>query len=1190
MTLRSQDTKKHSTHSVLHVLCIDIDAELGDVVQHRMNESGIMTQVVVVHNLSTLVEQLETIRPDVVLSAMSLADCQIKDILHTIRFKYPLVPILLIPAESSPAITEALRLGADDYVLRSRLQRLPYAIQLASEKKQIEGEKRHIEQELAVNKELYRVVMDNSPDITSIMLKDGTVSYTNKAFAKVLHIKHVPSPYPGSRFPSLSIADFIAPHDIEEFITVFQEVLHSGDSHDIVIRCIAADGTLVYVESRLERITTEHKTFAVIIVSRDITQRYTQEQELRRLKDELENRVQQQRLAVEESEEQLDLQVQEREEAERHIKIAYSIINQANDAMILFSSQGKVLFMNDVAATSLGYTWSEIQALKPHEICQEISSEAEWRLFRHRLYQQTTTITEVHYLRSDREYMPVEITAKIIRVQSENFILVVGYDLSERRKHERELRMAYNLINQSHDGIIVSELNGRIISTNRVIQQETGYSEEELRNIRFTDLDLQVNVEADSLKRNTRMLLRKGKILTETVFRRRDGTVFPVEISSTLILHDNQRYLVSVMRDISQRKELERQVQRTQQLYAEISNSYPNGIVLVFDPQFLCQYAGGQDFRVLGSSPDDIIGHTLFDIFPPRVADFMMMSLEPTLQGQQVSFEMRLTGNDYVFNAVPLYDSFGSITQILAVSQNITERKRAEELVRQQSAVFNEILNNIPIGIFIKNLAGKYLVFNNYAANLVGKSAQDIIGQDSSFIYDGLVLEDMQTMDMQALRADGEPVTHEYRFNVNNSESHFINGAQLVQLPEEGSAILGYSVDITPIKQAQKQIENQQKFIRNVIDTSPNLIYVKNADGVYLLVNRTMSLLFGKVPSEIENKAIQDFEPRLVGKEYFRAAEMLAFETKQIVRQEELISTYNTRRMYVDISLIPLDTEIFPTLLGVGTDITARKSAEDEMRSALEKEREVGELKSRFVTMVSHEFRTPLTSIRSSAELLMRFKDRLDTEKRDSYLKSIDNSVVRMTQMMEDVLFISKAEQAVLAFKPDLTNVRDILTVIVTELQWSFEKASERIRISIAEDFPTFAILDIGLLRHILTNLLSNALKYSPLTSAVDIEITLLPVLSEKVSHDNTDDDQRHDIEFVIRDYGIGIPLEDQGKMFESFHRASNIGNIPGTGLGMVIVKRSVEAHGGSITFESIQNEGTTFTVRIPFLSQNQQS
>lgn len=255
----------------------------------------------------------------------------------------------------------------------------------------------------------------------------------------------------------------------------------------------------------------------------------------------------------------------------------------------------------------------------------------------------------------------------------------------------------------------------------------------------------------------------------------------------------------------------------------------------------------------------------------------------------------------------------------------------------------------------------------------------------------------------------------------------------------------------------------------------------------------------------------------------------------------------------------------------VGRDITQLKQAEVEIRKALEKERELSELRASFVSMVSHEFRTPLTTIQSSAELLERYSDRLAQEKKQNHFIRIQTAVRRMTQLLDDVLTIGKAEAGKLQFNPQPINLVTFCGAIVESMQ-SFltdehTHASHQHQLSfVTQGNCTNARMDENLLEHILTNLLSNAIKYSPNGGTVQFDL---------ICHESS-------AIFRIQDTGIGIPSEDLEKLFDSFGRASNVGIIQGTGLGLAIVKRCVDLHGGKIAVETELGVGTTFTVTLP--------
>ena len=271
-----------------------------------------------------------------------------------------------------------------------------------------------------------------------------------------------------------------------------------------------------------------------------------------------------------------------------------------------------------------------------------------------------------------------------------------------------------------------------------------------------------------------------------------------------------------------------------------------------------------------------------------------------------------------------------------------------------------------------------------------------------------------------------------------------------------------------------------------------------------------------------------------------------------------------------------------------------RKQAEGEIRKALEKEKELTELKSRFISMTSHEFRTPLTTIQSSAELLEHYSHKWTEEKKLTHLQRIQISVKHMTKLLNDVLIIGKAEAGKLKLNPAPLELEKFCRDLVEELQLNdtnqhtitFQTESEdeaygdiSKKLSTSFASPTLhsltersgahsplPCLDEKLLRQILENLLSNAIKYSP--KETTIELTLRRFSDRAVFH--------------IRDKGIGIPVDDQQLLFETFHRATNVGTIAGTGLGLAIVKRCVNIHQGQVFVESEVGVGTTFIVTLP--------
>jgi len=262
----------------------------------------------------------------------------------------------------------------------------------------------------------------------------------------------------------------------------------------------------------------------------------------------------------------------------------------------------------------------------------------------------------------------------------------------------------------------------------------------------------------------------------------------------------------------------------------------------------------------------------------------------------------------------------------------------------------------------------------------------------------------------------------------------------------------------------------------------------------------------------------------------------------------------------------PVETHDLNTAIEIAL---TRHQAELAMEKALAKERELNELKSRFIAMVSHEFRNPLSTIQFSLDLLEGFDpSKISPEKKKIYLNRGRGAVAHMTQLLKEVLLIGEAETRGLQYYPEPLNLLWFCRDLVDEFQSQIDSRPDSIHFSVSginEAEEPFYELDAKLLRHILTNLLSNAIKYSPEGGQVTFTLVGTP----------------ETLTFRIQDEGIGILPADQARLFESFHRGANVQQIPGTGLGLAIVKQCVIAHGGSITAESEIGKGTTFTVQL---------
>jgi PAS domain S-box-containing protein len=242
--------------------------------------------------------------------------------------------------------------------------------------------------------------------------------------------------------------------------------------------------------------------------------------------------------------------------------------------------------------------------------------------------------------------------------------------------------------------------------------------------------------------------------------------------------------------------------------------------------------------------------------------------------------------------------------------------------------------------------------------------------------------------------------------------------------------------------------------------------------------------------------------------------------------------------------------------------LAALESSKDELTKALSKEKELSDLKSRFVSMASHEFRTPLSTILSSASLVAKYIEAEEQEKRNKHIHRIKSSVNNLTSLLNEFLSIGKIEDGKITANNIDFNVKELLTALCGEME-GIIKTDQQIKYVHQGNEMIFS--DPSLLRNVMTNLIANAIKFSPEESLIEV--------ASKVTDT--------DIILQVKDHGMGISREDQQHLFERFFRGTNVTNIQGTGLGLHIVGKYIEIMDGKIDFESELELGTKFIITL---------
>jgi len=361
--------------------------------------------------------------------------------------------------------------------------------------------------------------------------------------------------------------------------------------------------------------------------------------------------------------------------------------------------------------------------------------------------------------------------------------------------------------------------------------------------------------------------------------------------------------------------------------------------------------------------------------------------------------------------------------------------------------------------------------------------------------------------------------------------------------------------------EALAALKESQQMLETIAANFPN--------GIMCVLDKDMRYLYAR-GQEIENMGFkpgnlmgETFLPLKNDGESGHIKEMLqkVFDGEKI-SFEYLDKENNDYYLINGAPLLDSGTGVTQVLL-VSQNITTLKQMENEIRRSLEKEQELNEMKSRFVSSASHEFRTPLGAILSSTSLISMYEKPEDTIKRNKHVQKISTYVFHLTEILNNFLSIGKIEEGKVDNQPIEFDIVALMDDVLEEMRMNI-KPGQKIRLNNQTE-ESVVLLDKKLLRNILINLISNAIKYSEENTAIDINIGK----------------NENEIIFDIKDQGIGIPEVDQKHLFETFYRASNVENIKGTGMGLHIVKRYLDIMNGTIEYKSELDKGSCFTIKF---------
>ncbi len=660
-----------------------------------------------------------------------------------------------------------------------------------------------------------------------------------------------------------------------------------------------------------------------------------------------------------------------------------------------------------------------------------------------------------------------------------------------------------------------------------------------------------------------------------------DGEGKPaIIVGTTADINDSKQVAFELEKHKEQNEFLVQMLQESNEKLNTILNSSKE-IILTIDLQTGQIENVNDAIKILGYSPKEWIGqyYTKWTLEKRRkFHDLLKHASESdtVVRSQQIMFSTKSENEEIPFEFSTSVFSFKNKKYLLCVLRDIRERLEYEKNITQVTEQLTHLINNIDDVYAIYNLKEKKYEF--VSDNIEGFFAcsKESFMKQGLFWQEIIHIEDAQSIIKQMEEVIKNKTRGEffYRITTPIGETKMLLEKITVAVDEDGEADKVYIVksDYTHIENAEQSlIESERKF-RFISENITDFISIIDNDGRFLYASPSAEKVIGYTPEELIGEgSIYIIHPDDVPNFIEDVLEKAVFDKKESQLRYRVLSKKG-EYYWVETYFKPIiDSKNETTSIICSTrDVTEREQLMKDLELALQKERELNELRSQFVSTASHQFRTPLTVIQSGVELMEIYLENLPEEKQKPFKKQfhkIQDEVVRLQDLMNDVLLLGRADARRTPFNPEKRNLVEFCSQLVESKYNNRFPANRQVIINVAGNVQDID-LDSKLLDHALENILSNAYKYSE-EGNIFMDITF----------------DYEQVKIAIKDNGIGIPENDLVNLFQPFYRAGNTTEIEGTGLGLSIVKEFIEKHNGQIFVESELNKGTTVNVILPFTS-----
>jgi PAS domain S-box-containing protein len=996
-----------------------------------------------------------------------------------------------------------------------------------------------------------RIILNLLSDPVLIADQNGLLIMVNDAFGKATGLN--PEELIGKHFTDLPIIDIKTKALLME---KWAKTMQGAPSEPYEVRFVTPAGEKRIVEMKASRIIYDGEP-ADLVILRDVTHRKEDAKRLEEYAKRMEALVEEKIKETKESEEKF-----------------HAISASAMDAIILMDDTAGIVYWNPAATRIFGYTEEEAigknleKLLFPpqqhglHSRLAQIFSGKNWQL-------QGKTIKFTVFRKNGTE-IPIELSASTVELKNKLYLLDIIRDVSERKKAEEKLRDSEEklgrIVDSAPDPIVVSSSDAKVLDCNPAALKTFGYatkSEVIGRNV----FEFFAEKERARAAEN---LAREGEDVRniECIFQAKNGREFPGELSASPVVQPSGEVacFVSTIKDLTERKKAEEELRSAEHFI------YLDNFGRILD-------VNAKAIEMFGGSKEELLGKHFrkIGIFSIKNIPMLMRSFPKILRGKEVNIELPITNKkqqQIILDCSASLLKTEESTGMIIVARNITERKKAEENIRNAEEMYRQLFNTIPSGVAVYRDIDNgedfvFVDFNKTAEKIETIPKQNLLGKRVTEVFPGvkdLGLFKVFQRVLRTGRAEYVPTGVYKDERISGWRENWV-----YKLPN--GAIVAVYNDTTERVKTNQKLAKEQEELNLIINSSPVLIFYKDNEGKILRANKAFAEALKMPQEEFVGKTVFDLYSAKI-------ARSMAKDDMEVLQSGHpklgIIEQYESARglRWVQTDKVPIfdENDVPNGLIGFAQDITERVKMQKKLEKysrhleeTVEKRtRELKEANAKLLKaerlaaigelagMVGHDLRNPLTGIKNAAYYLTKKGQALDDNSK-KMLEIIDSAINRSDKIIGDLQEYSREIQL------DLTRCspRSILQEALAVVQIPA-------KVKIVDNVPEDPLIraDKTKMVRVFRSIVKNAVDAMPEGGTLQI----------------TSAHKDGNVEISFADTGIGIPKEALNKLFSPLVTTK----AQGMGFGLAICKRIIEAHQGSITVQSVEGKGSTFTVTIP--------